>query len=385
MTPLPPPTSPSSPPSHTIRLAEPSDLIAAVPVLLGFRPRDSLVLIALHRTPSGRHRLGLGLRVDLPPPRHAAAVAAQAADGLLLDDPAEAAVIVVGRGPSGRAPGRPQPRPRGAGSRARRRRPSGPPRPEIAGAAIAALRERGIVAHSVMWTQRCAAGSPWACYDGCCSGTLADPGGTAMAAHAVAEGQVVYGERAELEALVTPVARPVLRRREKLLERAFAEVCGQAGPDGAAEGPAEFPGSLAADSAQAAIAQVEAGMRTLDVAVAAAAQGELQLDDDAVVGLALALGLPEVRDEAMRLCTGPQAAAAEQLWAALARETPDPEAAVPAALLALSALARGRGALANIALDRAERAWPAHHLTGLIRQTAAAGIRPEEIRAWLEG
>ncbi|MGD9528069.1 MAG: DUF4192 family protein, partial [Pseudonocardia sp.] len=60
MTPLPPPTSPSSPPSHTIRLAEPSDHIAAVPVLLGFRPRDSLVLIALHRTPSGRHRLGHG-------------------------------------------------------------------------------------------------------------------------------------------------------------------------------------------------------------------------------------------------------------------------------------------------------------------------------------
>jgi hypothetical protein len=201
-----------------------------------------------------------------------------------------------------------------------------------------------------------------------------------MAAHAVAEGKVVYAERAEMEALVTPVARPVLRRREKLLERAFAEACGRTGPGGAGEAP----GSPAATGGAQA-AEVEAGMRTLDDAVAAAARGDLQLDDDAVVALALALGLPEVRDVAMCLCTGPQAAVAEQLWGALARETPDPEAAVPAALLALSALARGRGALANIALDRAERAWPAHRLTALMRQTAAAGIRPEEIRAWLGG
>ncbi|MGE3289316.1 MAG: DUF4192 domain-containing protein [Pseudonocardia sp.] len=379
MTSAPPPTTP---PTSTIRLSEPADLIAAVPVLLGFRPRDSLVLVALHRTPTGRHRLGLGLRVDLPQPRHAAAVAAQAADGLLLDAPAEAAVIVVGQGPGGRAPGRPRPRPRSAGGRGRKRPPAGPARREIANAAVAALRARGIAAHSVMWTQRCAAGASWACYDGCCSGTLADPGGTAAAAHAVADGQVVYGERAEMEALVTAVARPVLRRREKLLERAFAQACTRAGAGGTGEGSPDDPDR---PGARETTDEIEAALRTLDGAVAAAARGDLQLDDEAVVALALALGTPEVRDAAMRLCVGSQAAAAEQLWAALARETPDPEAAVPAALLALAALARGRGALANIALERAERAWPAHHLTALLRQTAAAGIRPEEIREWLAG
>ena len=65
--------------------------------------------------------------------------------------------------------------------------------------------------------------------------------------------------------------------------------------------------------------------------------------------------------------SGPAAAAAEQLWAALVRELPDPEAAEPAALLAVSALLRGDGALANVALDRAEQAWPGHRLTRLLR------------------
>ena len=76
-------------------------------------------------------------------------------------------------------------------------------------------------------------------------------------------------------------------------------------------------------------------------------------------------------------------AAAEQLWGALARETPAPQAAVTAALLALCALAAGRGALAHVALVRAERAWPGHHLTGLLRSALAGRVRPEEIRAWL--
>ena len=74
---------------------------------------------------------------------------------------------------------------------------------------------------------------------------------------------------------------------------------------------------------------------------------------------------------------------AEHLWAALARETPDPEAAEPAALLAACALLRGDGALAGIALDRAEQAWPGHRLTGLLRAAWEAGMPPERVRECL--
>ena len=61
----------------------------------------------------------------------------------------------------------------------------------------------------------------------------------------------------------------------------------------------------------------------------------------------------------------------------------EPEAAEPAALLAMSALLRGDGALANVALDRAERAWPGHAFAALVRRAAMAGIRPSVMREML--
>jgi hypothetical protein len=117
-------------------------------------------------------------------------------------------------------------------------------------------------------------------------------------------------------------------------------------------------------------------------ALADAAAGRLQLDDGRVVALALALSDLQVRDAALARCAAPEAGldGAEHLWAALAREMPDPEAAEPAALLAACALLRGDGALAGIALDRAEQAWPGHRLTGLLRAVWAAGIPPERVR-----
>jgi hypothetical protein len=111
--------------------------------------------------------------------------------------------------------------------------------------------------------------------------------------------------------------------------------------------------------------------------------GDSWLDDDRAVGLVWALQVPLVREAAIASCTGSRPQAAEALWAALARGVPDPEAAEPAALLALSALLRGDGALANVALDRAEAAWPGHRLTATLRGLALAGIRPSELRACL--
>ena len=58
----------------TLRLSTPGDLIAAVPVLMGFHPRDSLVVISTACPVGGR--VGLTLRVDLPAPEHRAELAA---------------------------------------------------------------------------------------------------------------------------------------------------------------------------------------------------------------------------------------------------------------------------------------------------------------------
>src|SRR5262249_26235297 len=109
------------------------------------------------------------------------------------------------------------------------------------------------------------------------------------------------------------------------------------------------------------------------------------LDDETVVALARALQLPLVRDAAVAACTGSRPAAAEALWAALARGTPDPDAAAPAAPPALIGLLQGDGALANVALQGPEAEWPGHRFTAPLRGLVGVGIRPCDLRACLAG
>jgi hypothetical protein len=327
-----------------LRIQDPGELIAALPALIGFHPAESLVLIATGGR-SGR-RIGLTVRVDLPQPEQAGAVVADAVQGLLLDDPAGAAVVVLGAGSAGSE---------GDG---------GPPHAALAAATTAVLLRHDVAVHTLVWAARTAAGAPWACYDACrCRGVVPDPASSALAAAVVAGGQVIHRDREALHRLVEPADPGRIRRREGLLVRRLEEQAAER------------------DSAQAVVA----GLATVRAAIADCAAGRLRVDDRTVVELACALSDRDVRDAALLHNIGPDPAAAEQLWTALVRETPDPEAAAPASLLAVSALLRGDGALANVALDRAEQAWPGHRLTRLLRAAADAGMRPAQVRAWLAG
>src|SRR4051812_23652847 len=79
-------TSPAAlPPAAVLRMRDPGELLAALPYLLGFHPRDSLVVLAFGGR-SGR-RVGLTQRVDLPPPEHVAAVCAAMAGNVLFGRP----------------------------------------------------------------------------------------------------------------------------------------------------------------------------------------------------------------------------------------------------------------------------------------------------------
>ena len=341
-------TSTDRTPTGATQVNTVADLIASLPYLLGFHPRESLVLVATHGRSGGG--LGLTLRVDLPPPRDRRAVAEVVAAKLMLAAPAGAAVVVIG---------------------------AGPPHRPLVDHVVAELERRRVAVHTAMWAASTTGGGRWGCYDPCgCGGVLPDPATSVAVAAAVASGQVALGDRGELERLVAPADAGAVRRREAMLIAAQDHVAA-AGPD---PEPADLDGLVA----------------VVDAALADAAAGCLVLDDDRVVALALALAEPLVRDAVMARCAGsvgghtasagdPErlAAAAEQLWAALARETPDPEAAEPAALLAVSALLRGHGALATVALDRAEQAWPGHRLTRLLRQVTEAGMRPSEFRVCL--
>jgi hypothetical protein len=337
--------APFADPVDGLVLEHPAELAGAVPVLLGFHPRDSLVLVSIGgaAVPDRVARVGLTVRVDLPPrsagPRELAVLRDVVVDSLLRDRPRRAALLVFAAadGP-------------------------GPPHRRLVDAVTDELAEHGVRVLSAVWAESTAEGARWACYDPCgCRGTLPDPSTTPIAAANVVDGRVVHGSRADLSRSLEPADPARVARREELL--ATSAPAGRA-----REGVETDPGELAAAA------------RVLDRAIIEAGAGRLVLDDALVVALARALAVPTVRDEAMRRCTGRRAGAAEDLWLALVRETPDPEAVEPAALLAISALQRGDGGLANVALDRAEQAWPGHRLTRALRQVAAAGLSPVQVR-----
>jgi hypothetical protein len=332
-------------------MRDPSELVAGLPYLMGFRPRESLVVVAFGGA-SGR-RITLTMRIDLPPPEHVPDISRALAENVLRARPAGAAVIVLGDVDGG-----------GAGSAAPFP-PSPPPHLPLVTEVVDALARRGVDVHTRLWSASTEAGAAWACYDTCsCRGVLPDPDATPLAATAVAAGAVVHADRAALEQLVAPGPADRLRTRAAMLHSDVPNrgATGEGDPEGDVDG-----GSQA----------------VVDAALADAAAGRLHLDDGRVVALARALSDPLIRDAALLRSAEPGMESAEHLWAALAREMPDPEAAEPAALLAACALLRGDGAMAGIALARALRAHPRHPLSRLLRRAWAAGMRPSQVRECL--
>ena len=96
-------SAPPQPPG-TLVADSPAQLLALVPFHLGFRPADSLVLLEV-RTPrpgSTRERLGVVVRVDLPPTEHdtdVAPAAGRAVRALLDRAASDARVLVLGYDP----------------------------------------------------------------------------------------------------------------------------------------------------------------------------------------------------------------------------------------------------------------------------------------------
>lgn len=326
------------------RLRSPVELVAAVPYLLGFHPRDSLVLVSIVD-----RRIGLTSRIDVPPRAEAAEVAGGLATVLAEEGCDEVVVVVVGGG-----------RPVGGPDDGRR-----PPRSDLVEATRSAFDGLGIPVSSAIWVPEVAAGARWRCYDSGARGVLPDPAASAVAAATVAAGHVTYSSREQLEQLVAPVDPITVQRRSDLLNALCDLRCAGSDPD--------------LDPETDAFNLVGAWVRR------AGAEGSgfaPRLDDEAVVALCVALSNPVVRDAAFGFTPGPLASGAERLWTVLVRESPDPEAAEAAVLLAHSALARGNGALVGIALERALRAWPGHRMSELFRSAMDRGLGPDELLGW---
>jgi hypothetical protein len=319
-----------------LRLTSPSDLLAAVPYLLGFHPIDSIVVIGLCGTRSVFH-----VRGDLPATADADEYGRYLAD--VLGERRVDRVLMIGYGPAQAVT------------------------PVIL-AASHWFRAGGVgiddalrVTDGRYWSYVCAA-------PGCCppEGTRFDVSGSRVAAEATLAGCVALPDRAALQRRVAPPESAALVAMQRATARAEERLTRALGE---AEG-----------APSAALAAT--GDRVVAAAVARYARGD-RLDDDELAELSLLMVATSVRDAAWqritRDCGSRESGPHLRLWTdVVARTCPD-LAAPPASLLAFTAWRCGDGALAAMAVERALAADPSYSLARLMRQVLERMMPPSAI------
>lgn len=310
----------------TARLRTTAEVLAAVPVLLGFVPSESLVVVSV--AADGRVQSAARFNLaGLADPAHirtgAAFIARWAPDWVTL--------VVVGAGTVD--PDRAL------------------PAEHVVTALTGELAGYHIPVRHPHWIPALAAGAEWACYeDPDCTGQLPDPATTELGAAATAAGMVTHGSWDGLAAELAADTEDVLARRAAQL---------------------------------AAQVHVTDGIGLLRRAVADADRGVLPDRDEQIVALAAALLDHPVRDYALRLSAGKQPAAAERLWTVLTRAAPAPHRTVPATLAALVAYLRGDGVRAGVAIRIARQADPGYQMALLVQTVLNGGMDPDVVRTVL--
>lgn len=322
-----------------VRISDTGELAAAVPHLLGFRPAESIVLLGF--VGEGGGRLGLTVRADLPPPEHRRAAARDLARRVVTDRPDGVVAVVVSEAPDDT---------------------DGLPHHELLREVRAALDGAAVPVREAVLVRR----GRWWSYDcrlPCCApgvGTPLPEEVTELAAAAVVAGIVVEPDR---QALVRRIARTTGREAA-----AMAAVSDRVGA-----WLADEPGT--AGRSWAYILSAVSGCRP--------GSGSLRLADRDVARVVWGLIDIGVRDRALGLALGEDAAAAEVLWTECTRRAPAPLDAAPATLLAVSAWLRGDGAMAGVALDRALESRPTYTLARLLADGLFACLRPDDLRAMI--
>jgi hypothetical protein len=320
------------------RLSGPGEILAVLPSLCGFPPQESLVLLSL-RGP--RKRLGLTARVDLPPPDAEDGLASVCADRMAADG--ASCVVVVVLSERGR-------------------------REDLVQAVQGALAERGVTVLEVLHV---AAGrwTSYACEGSCCpvEGTpvpAAPPVLGLVQAEQVASGRVVLPSREELVRSLAPPVLLAATAAGQHLERAT-----QAWLRSRAEHGAVAVRRSTLEHVQALLDRVASGAAVGPAEAAAVAVGLADVHArDAVATLILTR-----EDELLPLLVQ------------VARQVVPPDDAPVCTLVAWTAYARGDGALANVALDRALAGRPDYSLALLLRSCLDGGVHPDEVRSLARG
>jgi hypothetical protein len=323
-----------------IRIGSPTALLAVVPVLLGFEPGNSLVVIGTDRP---RAEVRLTLRYDLPDPALAGAVARHATS--VLSAQRIQTTLAVGYGPE-----------------------------HLVSPVAEALRDRAPRAGiTVMELLRADGQRYWSyvCTEpACCppEGTPFDvtdhPAARAMAA----DGAQVLASREQLAATVRPVtgdAAERMRRSTREAEEHVATAVERVARSGRKAAVRRLIAAIGLPAVSEAISRYRAGGR---------------LDLEEVAWLSVMLRDLRVRDDAWARMRPEHREAHRRLWTDLTRLARPGYVRAPASLLAFVAWQSGNGALANVALDRALADDPYYSMAVLLRQVIDTGAPPSLAR-----
>ncbi|HEX5016022.1 MAG TPA: DUF4192 domain-containing protein [Actinomycetes bacterium] len=326
-----------------LRASGPPEIVQLVPYLLGFHPRESLVMMAMR----GR-RIVVSVRYDLDAPIEIAEPWFRSASNAGAD---HAVALVYHDGITG------------------------PPLPmrdyvDQLGEQFAkhGLKEVDVIAVSDgrWWSYRCP--SPKCCPP---EGTPIDTAG-AIAASAVSEGMVALPSRESLESEleIDELAMCVV---EAEIDKYLCDELLKAVPD---DGDAvDWPDAAQVQVAQRAMRAT--GWAEVRAFVKGARKGTKFTPPQAARVL-VALMDRSVRDAAIGYLVGPPDDNVGDAWRQLARVAPVDLRAAPATLYALWCYAAGNGARSNIAIDVALEAEPDYAMAQILLDLMASGINPFE-------
>ena len=323
-----------------IRISSPTAVLAVVPVLLGFQPGNSVVVIGTDRP---RAEVRLTLRYDLPDPALAGAVARHAMS--VLSAQRIPAALAVGYGPEHLVS------------------PVAEALRDLAPGAGITMTELLRVEGQRFWSYVCADPS-------CCppEGTSFDVTDHPAACAMAAEGARVLASREELAASVRPVSGDAADRMRKATQQAEEHV-------------AASVERVARSGRKAAVRRLIAAIGLPAVTEAISRyRGGGRLEPEEAAWLTVMLRDLRVRDDAWARMRPEHREAHLRLWTDLTRLARPGYVRAPASLLAFVAWQIGNGALANVALDRALGDDPYYSMAVLLRQVIDSGAPPSLAR-----
>lgn len=336
----------------TLRIATTGDLLAMIPIVVGYPPADSLVVAVL--TTGG---IPFMARLDLPEPGPTPPELAAAWDRVTanLIRWRKARVVLIGYGPADQVQ-------------------------SAVDSGTHALQEAGIPIGMVL---RVTDGHYWHLdRPDSADGTPFDTTTSPVTATAVYAGLVTLPSREALAATLDPVTGAA---RERMV-LATADACAflldlleVARRDTGNSGVVDEDPDAVLDTPVGLALQLAA--RTHLTGVQDSYRAGQPVDDDRVAVLTVLLDLTSVRDYAARLTS--TEAWQQQMWTDLVRRAEPAFTAGPAVMLALCALRCGDGMLAGIAVSRALDTDPDDRLAQLLHQAVSAGIDPDTVAGLL--